>query len=185
MSTCKKILSTLPLVLFDIILPTLDIGTDAVLISKLYAINFACIDENYDNCKEADNNCDGKDNPACHFVNGNYSCRHTDAYKICLDDPKLFCMNSSSEDSGVSCKIGNNPKYASSLLFVFLLNYLMSWITWARLSEVTMMKMTFIFPLLNCFPQFGEFYKPILTPYDYGGYTVAFATFISNYLHRI
>ena len=163
-TTCKKILSILPLVLFDIILPTLDIGTDSVLISKLYAINYACIDENYDNCKEADNNCDGKDNPACHFVNGNYSCRHTETYKICLDDPKLFCMNSSSEDSGVSCKIGNNPKYASSLLFVFLLNYLMAWITWTRLSDVSTRKRTFIFPLLNCFPQFGEFFELILTP---------------------
>ena len=46
-STFKKILAILPLFLFDIILPTVDVGTDVVLISKLYNTNYVCVDDAY------------------------------------------------------------------------------------------------------------------------------------------
>ena len=49
-STFKKIVAILPLFLFDIILPTVDIGTDAVLISKLYTTKYVCIDDDYETC---------------------------------------------------------------------------------------------------------------------------------------
>ena len=171
--TFKKIVAILPLFLFDIILPTMDIGTDAVLISKLYNTRhtnyYVCKDNAYEKCIEK-KNCQDLDNPACHLENGTYSCNHTGAYKICLEDPKQFCTTRPPRDNrryhdlsgykdGVFCSCGFHPIYASSLLFVFLLNYIVSWITWARLTEVSMRWNTFIFPLLNCFPQFGEFYN--------------------------
>ena len=54
--TFKKIVAILPLFLFDIILPTMDIGTDAVLISKLYNTRhtnyYVCKDNAYEKCIE-------------------------------------------------------------------------------------------------------------------------------------
>ena len=43
--------------------------------------------------------------------------------------------------------------YGGSLLLAFLLNYLLSWVTWARLD--TNKKWSFIFPLIHCYKQFG------------------------------
>ena len=176
-STLKKIVAILPLLLFDIILPTVDVGTDAVMISKLYNTihtNYVCNDYAYETCnnkkKYSANNDYCQDQDICHVENRTYSCKPSGTYKICLEDPKQFCTTRPPRDNrryhdlsgykdGVFCSCGFHPIYASSLLFVFLLNYIVSWITWARLTEVSMRWNTFIFPLLNCFPQFGEFYN--------------------------
>ena len=172
-STFKKIVAILPLFLFGIILPSVDIGTDAVLIYKLYNTSYVCVDDPFEKCNNKNKDLvDAHDdyfycqNPNfCHLKRGTYSCNHTGTYKICLEDPKVFCTNTpdlnhyplTGYKEGVSCDCGFHPKYASALLFIFLLNYLMSWINWARLTEVSRRWNTFIFPLLNCFPQFGEF----------------------------
>ena len=140
----------------------MDVGTDAVLISKLYHTHIGCNDGKYDECNNNvyfDSYC-LIDNPACHFENGTFNCKHTGTYEICLEDPKLFCTNNSQDegrDDVTCCEF--HPIFASSFLFFFLLTYLISWITWARLTELPRRWYTFIFPLLNCFPQFGEFYK--------------------------
>ena len=47
----------------------------------------------------------------------------------------------------------SNPVYASVLLVPFLLNYVACWYTFYR--EARYKKYTFIFPLLNLYPQFG------------------------------
>ena len=47
-----------------------------------------------------------------------------------------------------------HPVYASVLLVPFLLNYVVCWYTFYR--EARYKKYTFIFPLLNLYPQFGE-----------------------------
>ena len=47
----------------------------------------------------------------------------------------------------------SHPVYASLLLLPFLLNYLICWYTFYR--EEKYKKYTFIFPLLNLYPQFG------------------------------
>ena len=161
--TCKKIVTILPLFLFDIILTTVDIGTDAVLISKLYATNYACCDYPYETCNNKiqdtlyDDYCQNQN--ICQLENETYICNHTGTFEICSKDPKLFCTSNSGYKNGVSCNCGFHPVYASALLFIFLLNYLVSWINWARLTEYSMRWNTFIFPLLNYFPQFGEFHK--------------------------
>ena len=47
-----------------------------------------------------------------------------------------------------------HPVYASVLLVPFLLNYVACWYTFYR--EARYKKYTFIFPLLNLYPQFGK-----------------------------
>ena len=137
LSTFKKIVAILPLFLFDIILPTVDIGTDAVLISKLYATDYVCKDTYYENCNNKDlvddeYYCQNRD--ICQLENGTYSCNHTGTYKICLEDPKVFCTTTPNlnyyrkEYEYVFCNCVFHPIYASSLLFIFLLNYIVSWI---------------------------------------------------------
>lgn len=48
---------------------------------------------------------------------------------------------------------GSHPVFASVLLVPFLLNYLACWYTF--FEEERSKKYTFIFPLLNLYPQFG------------------------------
>jgi len=97
-STFKKIVAILPLFLFDIILPTVDIGTDVVLISKLYNTNYVCKDNAFANCSnknkdllDANDEDYCQDPHICHLENETYSCNHTGTYKICSEDPELFC----------------------------------------------------------------------------------------------
>ena len=47
-----------------------------------------------------------------------------------------------------------HPFHASVLLVPFLLNYVVCWYTFCR--EARYKKYTFIFPLLNLYPQFGK-----------------------------
>ena len=49
---------------------------------------------------------------------------------------------------------GSHPVFASLLLVPFLLNYVACWYTFYR--EARYKKYTFIFPLLNLYPQFGK-----------------------------
>ena len=51
-------------------------------------------------------------------------------------------------------EIVSHPVYASLLLVPFLLNYVACWYTFYR--EARYKKYTFIFPLLNLYPQFGK-----------------------------
>ena len=51
-------------------------------------------------------------------------------------------------------EIVTHPVYASVLLVPFLLNYVVCWYTFYR--EARYKKYTFIFPLLNLYPQFGK-----------------------------
>ena len=48
----------------------------------------------------------------------------------------------------------SHPVFASVLLGAFLLNYVACWYTFYR--EARYKKYTFIFPLLNLYPQFGK-----------------------------
>ena len=54
-------------------------------------------------------------------------------------------------------EIVSHPVYASVLLVPFLLNYVACWYAFYR--EARYKKYTFIFPLLNLYPQFGKFWK--------------------------
>ena len=51
----------------------------------------------------------------------------------------------------------SHPVFASVLLVAFLLNYVVCWYTFYR--EARYKKYTFIFPLLNLYPQFGRIHS--------------------------
>ena len=63
------------------------------------------------------------------------------------EEKKIFVPDYESE-------IESHPVYASLLLVAFLLNYVVCWYTFYR--EARYKKYTFIFPLLNLYPQFGK-----------------------------
>ena len=73
------------------------------------------------------------------------------AYKQCEEAGyEKYCLDDSSNDNVCS---GGHPKMATVLLAPFILNYIFCFITFLRLG--TNKKITFIFPLLNLYPQFG------------------------------
>ena len=47
---------------------------------------------------------------------------------------------------------GGHPKFATALLVPFLLNYILSWLAWARLEKYRLR--TFLWPALNLYPQY-------------------------------
>ena len=69
----------------------------------------------------------------------------------------------------------SHPVYASVLLVPFLLNYVACWYTFYR--EARYKKYTFIFPLLNLYPQFGKTY--------FKGEIVGFFRGFENSLHPL
>ena len=71
-------------------------------------------------------------------------------YQQCTTDPENFCEGR----NGVVCRFDWHPKMAAAMLTPFLLNYFVCFITFFR--KVKNKKYTFIFPLLNIYPQFGK-----------------------------
>ena len=71
--------------------------------------------------------------------------------------------------------------YGGSLLLAFLLNYLLSWVTWARLD--TNKKWSFIFPLIHCYKQFGE--TKLISLFKYYYYLCMYFRSISNHLPHL
>ena len=112
--------------IFSIILPTLDILTDVNLVYKLY---------------RGAHFCDRKQK----FPNDD------DDFFKCLDDPVSYCSNGENEQF---CGFSTHPTMATAMLTPFLLNYFVSFITFLRKEKNK--KFTFIFALLNLYPQFGE-----------------------------
>ena len=201
----KRLLTILPLILFNIILPTVDVGTDISLISRLYSGSWGCLGNDYRTCilTGADIYCRNSSSnmDLCQTLeDGTYSCYLSDEYWNCYDlranwycnsqnanmdichkhdDGRFFCYFSSSDDywncqedpsrycSNSStnhevCHYGHHPVYASSLLVVFLINYIVSMITWARIHqkgkrESFRINWNFLFPLLNCYQQYGDY----------------------------
>ena len=197
----KRIVSILPLILFSIILPTLDVGSDISLISRLYTGSWGCLGNDYRSCLQtgADIYCRNSSSnlDLCQrFEDGEYSCYLSDDYWTCYDlgatwycnspnankdicheyddggfycyfsssqeywscrqDPTKYCSNSSTNHA--VCHYGHHPMYASSLLLVFLINYIISMITWARKYQNDCeIHWNFIFPLLNWYQQYGEY----------------------------
>ena len=108
-----------------IILPTLDTLTDINLVYKLY---------------RGAQYCDYDDDD-----------RDYDDYKKCDKDPVVYCSNA--ENNQNVCRFSSHPKMATAMLTPFLLNFVVCFITFLR--KETNKKFTFIFALLNIYPQFG------------------------------
>ena len=126
--TAMEVKTILIILALNIILPTLDIVTDINLVYKLYRRAHFCDLKGYGNCL---GNCDD--------------------YKKCLDNPDSYCSNN--ENYQNICRFSSHPKMATLMLIPFLLNYFVCFITffWKEKNK----KFTFIFALLNIYPQFG------------------------------
>ena len=114
------------LLVLNIALPTLDTVTDINLVIKLFRGAQYC---DYDNYRS-----------------------EYDNYKKCKKDPASYCSNE--ENNQNICRIPSHPKMATAMLTPFLLNYFVCFITFIRKEKNK--KYTFIFALLNIYPQFGK-----------------------------
>ena len=127
----KKILpKVLPLLLLSVILPTADVGTDLILISKLYTgLNATCVRvRSYSNIR---------------YQSELRKCEEIGADK--------YCSNQTNNQNVCS---GSHPKIASSLLFFFLLNYIIGLVTCIRLEGRKWDSLIAAF--LNVYPQYCE-----------------------------
>ena len=77
--------------------------------------------------------------------------RQDDDYEKCLEDPLGYCSND--ENNQAVCRFSTHSKMATAMLIPFLLNYIVCFITFFRKEKNK--KFTFIFALLNIYPQFG------------------------------
>ena len=120
-------MSILTIFALNIILPTIDILSDINLVYLLYRGAYAC---QYRNSWHPER----------------------DDYEKCEDDPDGYCSND--ENNKSVCRLSSHPKMATAMLTPFLLNYIVCFITFLRKEKNK--KFTFIFALLNLFPQFGK-----------------------------
>ena len=79
--------------------------------------------------------------------------RQDDDYEKCLEDPLGYCSND--ENNQRICLFVSHPAMATAMLTPFLLNYIVCFISFFLRKEKNK-KFTFIFALLNIYPQFGE-----------------------------
>ena len=162
----------------NIILPTADVTTDIMFIASLYKGVTLCnhstegikIDEEeYKKCEEGpDKYCSELRSPGLceldlydfHFICKDISewsaeyqdyeqCQYEVGYSSYCSDPasnKNVCEGAGQHTS--------HPIMATMVLMPCILNYIVCFITFFRLE--TDLKKTFIFPLLNIYPQFGN-----------------------------
>ena len=79
--------------------------------------------------------------------------RQYDDYEKCLEDPLGYCSND--ENNQKICLFVSHPAMATAMLAPFLLNYIVCFISFF-LNKEKNKKFTFIFALLNLYPQFGK-----------------------------
>ena len=124
-----EVVTILVLLVLNIALPTLDMSTDIILVNKLYW--------------------------GAHYCGYDAWSRDRDNYDKCRQDPVSYCRRRDRERSHENnlCRLSSHPKMAGVMLTPFLLNYFVCIITFFRKEKNK--KFTFIFALLNFYPQFG------------------------------
>ena len=172
----QRMKAILPMILLDIILPTVDVFSDIILIYNLFTAGWRCAEsgkykEDFYDCNNSPNFCDyreetkknvcllkivecnstSKDKNLCYSFQGCYDPNHEDYLNCSLLGAEMFCQNSYKD----VCVYGY-PISASNLFLFVLLSYIFSWITWVRLDANKTKNCSFIFPLLNFYPQFGK-----------------------------
>jgi len=163
-----EVVTILVLLALNIALPTLDTYTDINLVVKLYLGAQYCDDglNDYLKCeKDPVSYCSNDENnqAVCHLAppafGGYYFCTtYNDrgllafnyGYDECKNDPATYC--SIEENNQAVCGFSSHNKMATAMLIPFLLNYIVCFITFLRKEKNK--KFTFIFALLNIYPQF-------------------------------
>ena len=147
-----------PVLILNIVLPTVDVGTDLNLIQKLYVGTYSCNSsqvmrgqwEEYVDCLEHSYSTDLCPHPR----DISQSSKQFIEYDLCREDSYKYCSSNITEENFCG-HYENHPRFASSLLTFYLINYLVCLLTFLRL-EKTEKRRLFIFPLLNLYPQYGE-----------------------------
>ena len=121
-----EVKTILTILVLNILLPTADVFTDINLVVKLYNSPPDCV--NYPS------------------YGGDENRR---IYLECLQDPLTFCSH---PENGEHCF--SHYKMATLLLVPFILNYIVCFYTFFRLTT-NRKKYLFFFPLLNLYPQYG------------------------------
>ena len=126
------VVTILTIVFLNIIRPTADVFSDINLMVKLYS-------EPPPDCEPYSSWSDGK--------------RLERIYEKCEENPVTFC---SKDENREHCQFYDpHYKMATVLLMPFLLNYIVCFYTFFRLTT-NRKRYTFIFPLLNLYPQYGK-----------------------------
>ena len=128
LTTFQKVKETLLLTFLNVLLPTVDIFTDQISITKLYIGTLAHVD------------CDEK--------------RELEPFRLrgyAIDswgDAKSKCIANSSTEGLYHIR---HPIWATSLLVPFLINYLTTWAIWWSIDKRK--AISWIAPLLSVYPQ--------------------------------
>ena len=160
----------------NIILPTADVFTDLRLIWKLYRGGPVCYDKTEAirrdkdemlKCYEvgADQYCVGEkvSTAVCRKrSDSKYECREYWDWSSEYQDYEqcdrvgydTYCSDPATNKNVCYGEHVSHPNMATAMLIPFCLNYIICFITFFRLG--TDKKKTFIFPLLNLYPQFGN-----------------------------
>lgn len=124
-----EVVTILVLLVLNILLPTLDTVTDINLVIKLYRGAQYCVFPSYSDIISDDD------------------------YNKCEKDPASYCLKY--ENNQRRCRFSSHYTMATTMLIPFLLNYFVCFITFLRKEKNK--KFTFIFALLNIYPQFGMY----------------------------
>ena len=125
------------LILFGIVLPTADVGTDIKFMHYLYFDAEEYKQKNGTGYYENQNGTDVL-----------FGSQNFDNTRI----PYLDLNNDTIPAEYISVGYKSHPIWAISLLIPFLLNYFLSWLAWAR-TEKNKLK-TFLWPTLNLYSQY-------------------------------
>ena len=141
MLTKKKVKETMLITILNVALPTVDILTDLMSITKFYIGN----ETHYD--------CD-EENELNNFVE-NYNKSERVNPSILWTEVKRKCIDASSANGFYH---NRHPIWATSLLVPFLINYLVTWFIWWSVDKRK--TVGWIAPLLSVYPQVRP--KPLL-----------------------
>ena len=159
MKIFQKVKAIIPVMLFSIILPTVDVGTDLNLIYKLYVGTYSCNStsemwtewEDYVKCLETRYSSD----LCLHPRERKNTRKQFEDYDLCRQDSYEYCTSNSTWSERFCVEYEDHPRFASSLLTFFMINYFVCLLTFFRLEEEK--GKLFILPLLILYPQYGEF----------------------------
>ena len=130
LTTFQKVKETLLLTFLNVLLPTVDIFTDQISITKLYIGTLSHID------------CD-EENELWPFVKLGF----TSQYPFWRNAPNKCIANRSVE----GLYYNRHPIWATSLLAPVLINYLTTWVIWWSIDKRK--TISWIAPLLSVYPQ--------------------------------
>ena len=130
LTTFQKVKETLLLTILNVVLPTVDIFTDLISITKLYIGSLTHTD------------CDEKSELASFgLLTHNFT-------SATWSDAKSRCIENSSAEG---LDYDRHPIWATSLLVPFLINYLTTWFIWWSIDKRK--TVSWIAPLLSVYPQ--------------------------------